>query len=196
MGEAKRRKLAGTYPTPVRRMPDFGMTMGDLTGEGGHPFVRVIGMGVSSVVEYPNHCEISGSIFDNAYPMGRLITLATLQTVPELFAVLSAPPDDVPYAMNAVIGRAVTGQSGERYRTLLGSFGHMGAPPDQPAMEEVDVLQSLVEQTTVADIKARFRVLPGAVSPKYLQNWGLMDEADLMGNCWPLPPRVLKMVDL
>jgi hypothetical protein len=96
--------------------------------------------------------------------------------------------------MNAVIGRPVTGQEGERYRCLLGSLGHLDAPPpDQPAMEEVDVLQSLVEQTTVADIKARFRVMPGAVSPKYLQNWGLMDEADLMGPCWPLPPRVLTL---
>jgi hypothetical protein len=188
MGEAKRRKLAGTYPTPVRRTPDFGMTMGDLAGRG--EFIRVVGMGVSSIVEYPNHCEVSGSIFDDAYPMGRLITLATLQKVAQLFAVLSAPPDDVPYAMNATIGRPVTGNSGERYRPLLGLFGHLDALPDQPAMEEVFVLQSLVEQTTVADIKARFRVLPGAASPKYLQNWGLMDEADLMGNCWPLPPRV------
>jgi hypothetical protein len=67
MGEAKRRKLAGTYP---RRMPDFGVTMGDMMGEGGHPFVVVIGMDVSSIVEYSNHCEVFGSIFDDAYPGG------------------------------------------------------------------------------------------------------------------------------
>jgi hypothetical protein len=103
-----------------------------------------VGLSPRVLINYGGHREAHFVTYTDEYPLGVMLTVATLQSQPEIIQLIGGF-----FVAQGFIGPEVTGQGGERYHVLLGALTEAGDPvPDDVLREIRDRLAPHVLATT------------------------------------------------